>query len=246
MTLRPLPDTYAVTRDALQRVATHVLARRRHVLCGKIGLRATPGGFGTPACGPEHEVLRISGTRLLRERTGNGAHTMSLDLATATLADAAELAVVDLRAPFVAGHDTPEVGDADASLGVDAAAAAALADWFAFGWEVLDGSVAGLGPDAEPSVVQLWPEHFDAGCDVVATAGSRVNLGASPGDAFSAQPYLYVGPWGPERPGDADYWNAPFGAVLTYDQLVAGENPLAVAIAFLHQGLTLLQASTSR
>lgn len=245
MTLRPLPASFVATRDSLQRVATHVLARRRHQLCAKIGLRATPGGIGTPACGPDHEVIRISGTRLLRERTGSGAQTTSVDLATATLDDAAALAGVDLSAPFEAGHDTPAVGDSREPLRVDASAADVLADWFRFGWAVLDAAVAALGPDAEPSVVQLWPEHFDAGCDVAANPDRRANLGASPGDSFSAQPYLYVGPWDPERPGDPAYWNAPFGAVLTYDQLVASPDPVAVAVAFLRRGVELLQTSAA-
>ncbi|MGE3449238.1 MAG: hypothetical protein AB7H92_16855 [Microbacteriaceae bacterium] len=246
MTLRPLPDSFATTRDTLQRVATHVLARRRHQLCGKIGLRAAPGGIGTPACGPDHEVLRISGTQLVRERTGTGtgAQTTSVDLATATLDDAAAFADVDLTAPFEAGHDTPAVGNSREPLRVDASAAGVLADWFQFGWTVLDTTVAALGSDAQPSVVQLWPEHFDAGFDVAATPDRRVNLGASPGDSFSAQPYLYVGPWDAERPGDPDYWNAPFGAVLTYDQLAASPDPAGAAVAFLRRGVELLQTST--
>ena len=33
-------------------MATHVLARRRHAVSGRFGLRATPGGIGTPAFGP--------------------------------------------------------------------------------------------------------------------------------------------------------------------------------------------------
>ena len=36
------------TRDELQRIATHVLARARFAATGRFGLRATPGGFGTP------------------------------------------------------------------------------------------------------------------------------------------------------------------------------------------------------
>ena len=44
---------------------------------------------------------------------------------------------------------------------------------------------------------------------------AQVNLGFSPGDAFSDDPYVYVGPWGPARPGDDGYWNAPFGAALS-------------------------------
>jgi len=244
--VHPLPDTYTATRDTLQRVATHILARRRRQLCGKLGLRATPGGIGTPACGSDHEVLRISGTRLVRERTGSAARTTSLDLAAATLAEAAALAGVELGTPFEAGHDTPPLGSPDAALNVDTAAADALAEWFAFGWGVLDATVAGLDSDAEPTVVQLWPEHFDAGCDVAAAPGRRVNLGASPGDAFSAQPYLYVGPWDADRPGDPAYWNAPFGAVLSYDRLMASADPVGAAVAFLRRGVELLRHSTVR
>lgn len=242
MSLKPLPPTYAATRAELQRVATHVIARRRFVRCGKFGLRATPGGFGAPACGPDFETLRIAGTDLVRETTDSAAATRILRLTGASLADAAELAGVDLGEPFETGHDTPPVGDQAARLDIDGAAAAALAEWFRFGWEVLDAVVGELGSEATPSVLQLWPEHFDAGVDVAATPERRVNLGASPGDAYSAQPYLYVGPWDAERPGDPAYWNAPFGAVLTYDHLRAVEDPAAEAAAFLLRGVAYLRA----
>lgn len=238
--LAPLPPAFSATRDILQRVATHILARRRHALSGKFGLRAAPGGIASPAAGLEHETLRISGTRLIRESTGLGALTTSLVLDGATLAEAAALIGVDLSEPFVAGHDTPPVGDPTAPLAIDAAAAEALAAWFAFAWRVLDAAVAGLGEAAEPSVVQLWPEHFDAAIDVAASPGRRVNLGASPGDGYNAEPYLYVGPWDAERPGDAEYWNAPFGAVLSYSQLAAADDPTAAAVAFLSRGVELL------
>lgn len=89
--------------------------------------------------------------------------------------------------------------------------------------------------------MQLWPEHFDAGCDVAAGA-SRVNLGASPGDATRADPYLYVGPWGSERPDDGAYWNAPFGAVLDHAELLRADDPHATAVAFLRRGTDLLTA----
>jgi hypothetical protein len=238
-----LPAAYATTRTAMQRVAVHVIARRRHALVGKLGLRATPGGIGAPAAGPDHEVLRTSGVWLLRERTGEDARTTSLDLRNATLADAAAFADVDLTAPFEAGSDTPPVGDVDAPLTVDAAAASALADWFAFGAAVLDGVVAALAPAAAPSVVQVWPEHFDAGCDVAAAPGQRVNLGASPGDGFRAEPYVYVGPWGPDRPGDPGYWNAPFGAFLDHAALRDAADPLVDAVAFLRRGLELVRSA---
>jgi hypothetical protein len=87
--------------------------------------------------------------------------------------------------------------------------------------------------------VQLWPEHFDAGCDVAA-GGGRVNLGASPGDGFHSEPYLYVGPWGPERPGDATFWNAPFGAAFGHGELLDAGEPVAAAVAFLTKGVELL------
>jgi hypothetical protein len=239
MKLTPLTETFATTRDSLQRVATHVLAHRRHDLCGKFGLRATPGGIGTPACGPDHEVVRIAGTVLIRERTGSDARTTSLDLTTATLAEAAALVSVDLTTSFEAGGDTPPTGDATAPLDIDPDAAAELAEWYRFAWAALDTTLAALEPGAEPSVAQLWPEHFDVGCDVGAAPGHRVNLGASPGDGFSSQPYIYVGPWDTARPGDPDYWNAPFGAVLTHDELRASADPIAAARAFLLRGVTL-------
>lgn len=244
MTLTPLPDTYTTTRLELQRVATHVLARRRFALCGKFGLRAAPGGIATPACGPDHEVQRLSGTTLIRETTGASGATTSLDLRGATLAQAAALAEVDLSEPFAAGHDTAPLGDPDGPLDVDPAAARVLAGWFQLGWGILDASVAELGAAATPSVVQLWPEHFDAGVDVAAGSGGRANLGASPGDTYSEQPYLYVGPWEPDRPGDPSYWNAPFGATLGYDQLLASTDPIADGRAFLLRGVELLRVAS--
>ena len=215
-----------------------MLARRRHALCGKLGLRATPAGFGTPAAGPDHEVLRTSRGWLLCERTGSTASRAALDLATATLRDAATFAEVDLDEPFEAGHDTPPVGDPTQGLAVDHAAAAVLGGWYAFAWTALDRVTTALPVAAAPSVMQLWPEHFDAGCDVGVGEG-RANLGASPGDTFESQPYLYVGPWGDDRPGDAAYWNAPFGAVLPYGELVGGDAG-AIADEFFRRGIGLL------
>lgn len=240
MGLFALPDHYVATRTELQRVATHVLARRRTDLCGKFGLRATPGGIGMPASGAEHEVVRIAGTTLVREVTGSEARTTMLELRGATLADAAVLVGVDLATAFQAGSDTPPVGDPAAQLVVDPSAAAALADWFAYGWTVIDTAVGSLPAEAEPSVLQLWPEHFDAGSDVAAAPGRRANLGASPGDGATPDPYLYVGPWDDARPGDASYWNAPFGAVLGYDEMLAAADPVALGVAFLCRGIDLL------
>lgn len=245
MVLEALPPAFVTTRAALQRVATHVVARRRHDLTGRFGLRAAPGGFAMPAAGPDHEVLRTTGTWLVRERTGATASTESIDLSTTSLAAAATFAEVDLGRPFDAGHDTPPLGDAAAPLGVDAASAAVLAQWFALGWSVLDATLVTLGWSAAPSVVQLWPEHFDAGCDVAAAPERRANLGASPGDEDHPGPYLYVGPWTEHRPGPDGYWNVPFGARLGYDALRAAADPVAAGRAFLEEGLRRLARSGS-
>lgn len=239
-TLTNPPETYAATRGALQRVATHVLARRRATLCGKFGLRATPGGIGTPACGPNHEIVRTSGTRLIRELTGEAAQTVSLDLTAATLAEAAALVEVDLDAPFDVGHDTMPVGDPTTPVGLDPEAMDVLARWYAFGWAVLDRTLAALGPDAAPTVLQLWPEHLDVGCDLAASPEIRTNVGASPGDEHSEEPYLYIGPWTDQRPGDAGYWNVSFGAVLGYGELQRAGEPIGEGVAFLVRGVELL------
>jgi hypothetical protein len=108
---------------------------------------------------------------------------------------------------------------------------------------VLDEVLAGLGSAHSPSRIQLWPEHFDAGCDVaVANGGTtgdgeRCNLGVSPGDDSHHEPYLYVGPWDENRrPGDETYWNASFGAVLRRSEL----SDVSAGVAFMRRGLTLL------
>jgi hypothetical protein len=230
------------TRQDLQRVATHVLARRRHAVTGRFGLRATPAGFGTPAFGDDVEVLRVAGPALVRERGGDAAF---LPLDGATLAELAVFAGVDLAPPFAVGADTPPLGDPGAPLGLDAGALEVFAGWYDLGWRVLEAVVAPRGPAARPSVVQLWPEHFDAACAVSfgPDEGQRCNLGVSPGDSTSDEPYLYVGPWGSDRPGDPAYWNAPFGAVLPRAAVLAAPDPLATAVEFFRTGLDRLESA---
>jgi hypothetical protein len=212
------------TRDVLQRVATHVLARARFAAVGRFGLRSTPGGFGTPAFGDEVEVLRVTGGSLVRESGGRASLT---PINGATLAGLAAFADADLSTPFEAGRDTPPIGDPDEPLAIDTAEAARLADWWHLGWRAM----------------QLWPEHFDAGTSVSIGPGEndRCNLGASPGDTFSDEPYLYLGPWSAARPGDPAYWNASFGAVLPRSELLTSPDPLAAGVAFLRRGLELLR-----
>jgi hypothetical protein len=246
--LEPLPADFAATRDELHRVAAHILGRRRHAVARRFGLRAAPGGFGTPAFGEEVEVVRVAGGTLVRER---GSAVALMPLPGATLSAIAAFVEVSLDPGFRVGHDTPSLGDVDAPLAVGAEAALALGAWYEFGWRVLDEALVSLPPavdaSARPKVVQLWPEHFDAGTDVAwdpERENGRVNLGASPGDGFHPAPYLYVGPWGPERPGDASYWNVPFGALLSHDDLRDTPDPAAAGLTFIRHGLAALGAGS--
>jgi hypothetical protein len=233
-----LPGDYEATRATLHLVAAHVLGRRRFEASGRFGLRASPGGFGTPAFGDGPEVVRVAGGVLVRETAGDAAYR---PISGATLRGLAAFAGTDIERDFSAGAGMPAAGDPDATLALDPASTRVVGDWFALGWRALDEVLGALDAGARPATVQVWPEHFDAGTNVGLVTGGRVNLGASPGDAFSPEPYLYVGPWGDERPGDAAFWNAPFGAVLGWSAVVDQPDPVAGAVAFLRTGLRRLQ-----
>jgi hypothetical protein len=223
--------TLVATRLALQRVATHVLARRRCDVTGAFGLRATPGGIGTPAFGPPDalEVVRIDGSDLVHEQ---GARLRVHAIDGASLAGLAEAVGVDLTRPFSVGGDTPPVDDVDEPIVLDAQAAARLAAWYDLGWRALD-AIAAVA--REPAPAQLWPEHFDASILVSIGRGGddRCDVGLSPGDRHSDAPYLYVGPWSGDRPGDPAYWNAPFGAWRPWDDVASVES----AVGFWREGL---------
>jgi hypothetical protein len=195
------------TRVALHQVAVHVLARRRQAVTGRIGLRPAPGGLATPPFGEAAEVVRVSGGLLVVERAGD-----AVAAPLTTLGAAADLVGVDLAADLSVGAETPPLADPAAPLAIHPPSVRWLAEWWALGAEVLD-EVTALPVVTRASVAQLWPEHFDHG-SVVSAGDDRYNVGASPGDAAEPGPYLYVGPWSDERPGDPDLWNAPFGAVL--------------------------------
>jgi hypothetical protein len=242
MDLPELSPTHTATREALQRVAAHVLARRRFAVTQRFGLRVTPGGVGTPAFGPDDEVVRIVGTTLYRERRIAGeARTLTRGMHAATMRDLAAFVDVDIDAEFSVGHDTPPLGAVDEPLVFDAAAVDLILAWYQLGARAMDRTVAAAS-SRTPSVAQLWPEHFDIGVDLAA-GSSRVNLGASPGDGYVAEPYVYLGPWGPERPGDPAYWNAPFGAVLTFTQLRDHPDPAEHVVGFFGTGIASLDAA---
>ena len=227
--LRPLPSTFPTTVAALHRVAERIVSPARKP-DREISLEATPGGFGTPVFehdGTPHQV-RVDGAELVL-RSGDGERRAALT----TLAEAGRL---------VAGLLPAGAGDDHAALDVDPAAAAALADWYAFGAAVLGQVVADAAPEDASSPVRLWPEHFDIAIELGAEErGLRANYGLSPGDEEHPEPYVYVGPWTAEVSGELWQARGFRGAELTYAELLTAEDQRTAALDFFRtrrDGLT--------
>ncbi len=223
-------DTIAISRHSLHRIAVHVVARSRVAASGRFSLRLTPGGFGTTDLAPDGRRVRVSASNLVVESDAPGeASARSIGINGSSLAQLAAFAGVDLSEPLDVGHDTPPVGDADAPIDFGAEGDGVVIAWFGLLAAILDLVLAELPASAAATLPRLWPEHFDVAIEAQAHADRRVNLGGSPGDGFSNEPYLYIGPWTADRPGDAAFWNAPFGAFRTWSQLAA--DPVDVVIA---------------
>lgn len=250
MSLRPLPTDWPEQRETLRRIATHVLAQRRKTLDNLFDLEPSGGGFAIPPVGPDRERVRVSGGLLVLERATGPALSDLVATMTVMPIDGSSLGELcaavgfEPSTDFSAGPDTPPLGDLGARLRLEAAAAVVLGEWYLLGQQAIDaaiGAVQGSGVEPDASLGRLWPEHFDYGIDLVAAPGVRTNLGAAAGDGFHEEPYLYVGPWDAERPGPADYWNAPFGAVLGHADLASASDPLDRAASFLAEGVTHLR-----
>ncbi len=215
-----MKSTDVTTTEGLRRVAVHVVARARQQATGRFSLRVTSGGFGTPEFGPDARRVRIAGTTLIVESDAPGrAAVATAPIVGSTLRQLAEVAGVDLDAALDVGHDTPPLGDVDAEIRLDASVVARTVEWYRVVAAALDRVAAELPASADPSLARLWPEHFDVALDAAETSAVRVNLGGSPGDSYSVAPYLYVGPWTAERPGDPSFWNADFGAAYLRSEL---------------------------
>jgi hypothetical protein len=229
------PQAFATTRASWHALAEHVLARARWEATGHIGLRADPEGVATPYYGDEcRALLTVAGIE--REQYGERAVAPITTLAAA----AAWIDVTPGAPRDVYTRTTPF--EPDARLSVDTGATHLLAQWYAFAKDVLDRWRAEHRGD-EPSLVQLWPEHFDVAVELGnADAGARANYGASPGDAAIAEPYLYVGPWTMDGRDDP-FWNQPWGAALPYSALGAAPDPTLVAASFLAHGRARLTPS---
>lgn len=241
--LRPLPDDFARTRDALHRLALHVVYLVRREATGRYGLCWTPGGFGTPVFG-DGEQVRVVGTTIVHQTAGDVRSAPITSLAAA-----AEFVGRTIDPDFAHGFsDVVAAGDPDADLAVDAEAVEALGDFLGLADEILRAVRAGQpSPTDDASEITLWPEHFDIALDLAygdPSSERRVNVGGSPGDAGHPAPYLYVGPWTDDRPGDAGYWNAGFGATLSHE-VIRAAGPAAAqrdrALDFVQTGLRLLR-----
>lgn len=239
-TLPPaVPDDLVTTRLALHAVAEHVVCPARFHANGKIGLRFARGGFATPYFwgGGDTRQVRVEADALV-VTDGGGVHRHSLT----TLGEAAEAAGVAPGAPVEVFTPTTEA-NAAAPLAIDPASAALLGQWFGLAAAVLEQLRADLPAGDPPARVQLWPEHFDLATDLGAEAdGSRITVGASPGDAAIPEPYLYVLPWAEVERGG--FWNAESftGAQLRYAALAGVDDPRSAALQFFHQAREALDA----
>lgn len=240
MILHPLPAAFATTRDALHQIAFFAMSPARYAVVGRMGLRATPGGFGTPEF--NGSVARVEGDKLVFEQAGNVA-TQTITTVGAATSFFGVPYDVEWFPDF---HDPLAPIGPDLPLDVDEESSLTLGDWFGFGFDVLARLGAEGDSDDDVTEVQLWPEHFDPALEVGSqTEGRRASYGASPGDAAHPGPYLYVAPWG-EVDRANPYWNDETfgGASLGHDALSRSDDPSSAALDFLLTGYRILRSDS--
>jgi hypothetical protein len=181
----PLPDRFAETVGELHRLAVYVVSPAQRLVNGEIVLRASPGGFATFEF--DGRTVAVDGDELV---VGGVRHPIT------TLRSAAAAAGIEPDVGQQELFDVPPHGDLDEPLRVDASAACALGEWYAYVSAALETLRAAAGPSDDASPVRIWPEHFDAAVDMGdQAAGRRATYGGSPGDRHHDEPYLYVSPW---------------------------------------------------
>ncbi len=236
MRLGPLPDDFQFTRDQLHQIAFYALAPARYKVEERMGLRATPGGFGTPEF--DGRVARVEGNLLVHEQEGNVA-TQTIT----TIRAAAEFFGNEYEVDWFTDFKDPlPPMDPDRPLKIGESPALALGEWYRFGSNVLDEFRSHGTDDDEVSEVQLWPEHFDPATEMGnGDKGQRASYGASPGDKGHLEPYLYVSAWS-EIDRSNPYWNDRHfnGASLPFTELVAAEDQTRVARDFFEWGYQIL------
>lgn len=227
--LGPVPAGLSTTRIDLHRLAAYVIAPTRYVANGKFGLRYTRGGFGTPFFADDRQI-RVAGDQLI-DQVGSTVRTTQIT----SLADAAKFLGSEIDPETAAESDSPELGDLDAPLSIDADASQFLGGWFGMAFAALE-AVRADQASLDPSRPQLWPGHFDPAIEV-GDEDRRASYGASPGDPSIDEPYLYVSAWWPDRldlDASDPMWNAPSftGAILKHSEFHGSEDPVSVALDF--------------
>ncbi len=226
--LSPLPDGLTATRIGLHRLAMYVIAPTRYSATGRFGLRSTAGGFGTPHF--DGRRIRVEGADLIDERDGRERRAP-----ITSLADAAAFLDSAIDPETAAEHDSPELGDVTADLGVVADASSYLGRFYEVAFEALH-SVAADPASVDPSEPQLWPGHFDAAIEI-GDEDHRASYGASPGDHNIEEPYLYLAAWYPQRlqvDFESDEWNGRgfSGSMLRVNELDLLRDPVEIAREF--------------
>jgi hypothetical protein len=227
--LEPAPDSLERSRLALHRLTEELISPARAKANGKIALRYTRGGFGTPFFGDDVQI-RVVGDELIVERAG---HERAAKIST--LAAAAEHIGRDLLPDDLVLDDAP--------LEIDPAAARLLGDWYGLACSVLETLRAEAGERTDPSRVQLWAEHFDLAVELGSEdGGQRAGYGCSPGDDHHPEPYLYVVPW--VAPAPSELWQAKGfnGAELSYADLLRVDDQRTLALEFFRERLAALTA----
>jgi hypothetical protein len=211
------PEILEATRRSLHAVGEHVLGAALFKGRHRIGLRQFTGGFATQnylhirdGAAVERRAMVVGTDLVVRDDDLKGG-TIEERAPITTLAAAGALVEVDPGMPSDCGYTPEPMPAVDEHLRVDAEAAAFLAELTAIGYAALVILCAHF-VDEEPAEIQLWPEHFD-----LATSFAEVNFGLSPGDLGHPWPYVYVGPWSPPEQGG--FWNEPFGASLTLQEV---------------------------
>lgn len=238
MKLGALPSNHVETREALHQLAFFAVSPVRYKATGRMGLTATPGGFGTPEFGGR--VVRVEGDLLVHE-SEDGVATQTIT----TIRGAAEFFGIAYEPVWFSDfHDPLSPADPDTPLDISDEASRAIGEWFHFGMSVLDELRAhGQGGD-DVSEVQLWPEHFDPATELGdPEKGQRASFGASPGDGSHPEPYLYVAPWS-EIDQSNPYWNSQSfsGAILGLPELLESPDPHDRAVSFLLDGYRILHS----
>ena len=225
--LEPAPVSLVKTRLALHRLSEQLISPARAKANGKIALRYTRGGLGTPFFGEDVQI-RVAGDELTVERSGQERTAKISTLEAAADHIGRDLLPDDLRLD-------------DSALEVDPVAAGFLGEWYGFACNVLETLRAGAAPGTDSSRVQLWAEHFDLAVELGSEdAGQRAGYGCSPGDEQHPEPYLYVAPWVPPPPGEL--WQATGfnGAELSYADLLREDDQRALALEFFGERLAAL------